>query len=125
MRYAAPETERGWAVAGRLHFLQSAANGAVSESGLSHLRLAVRRGWHMGPDRAFVLHGSYISPTGAGTPQTVAISPNEMRRTAVTRNWTVYDVKIPFPYIEGETIWLEFNPPAVANKASAARAARD
>jgi hypothetical protein len=125
VRYAAPETERGWAVAGKLHYLQAAANGGVSGSGISQLRLAVRRGWHMGPDRPFVLHAAYLSPTGAEAPRPVAIGPEEMRRTAVTRNWTVYDVKLPVPYVEGESLWLEFNPPApVAAQASAALSAR-
>jgi hypothetical protein len=125
VRYAAPETERGWAVAGKIHYLQVAANGGVSGSGISQLRLAVRRGWHMGPNRPFILHAAYLSPTGAEAPRPVAIGPEEMRRTAVTRNWTVYDVKLPVPYVEGESLWLEFNPPApVAAQASAALSAR-
>ncbi len=125
VRYTAPGTERGWAVAGKLHHLQTAANGAVTESEISQLRLAVRRGWHMGPDRPFVLHAVYVSPTGAETPRPVTIGPEEMRRAALTRNWTVYDVKLPVPYVEGESLWLEFNPsPPVAAQASAALLAR-
>jgi hypothetical protein len=125
VRYAAPGSPNGWVVAGKLHHLEAAANGVVSESEISQLRLAVRRGWHMGPDRPFVLHAAYLSPTGAEAPRPVAIGPEEMRRTAVTRNWTVYDVKLPVPYVEGESLWLEFNPPApVAAQASAALSAR-
>ncbi|HBI44106.1 MAG TPA: hypothetical protein DDY78_14825 [Planctomycetales bacterium] len=112
VRYAAPGTANGWAVAGKLHHLQAAANGVVSESEISQLRLAVRRGWHMGPDRPFVLHAVYVSSTSAETPRSVTIGPEEMRRAALTKNWTVYDVKLPVPYVEGESLWLEFNPPA-------------
>jgi hypothetical protein len=124
VRYTAADTERGWAVVGKVHRLKAAANGDVGQSEISDLRLAVRRGWHMGPDRPFVLHAAYIAPDGTGAPQSIAIAPDEMRRTAVTRNWTVYDVKIPFPYVEGEALWLEFNPPAVAGRENAALIAR-
>ena len=120
VRYNVADTERGWAVAGTIHRLQTAANGDVSQSGISNLRLAVRRGWHMGPDRPFILHTTYIASDGAATPQPVAIGPDEMTRIAVTQNWTVYDVKIPFPYVEGESLWLEFNPPKeIAHRAAA------
>jgi hypothetical protein len=112
VRYTDAQTEHGWAVAGKLHHLQTAPNGDVSQSEISDLRLAVRRGWHMGPDRPFVLHTAYIAPEGAQTPMLATIRPEEMQRTAVTKNWTVYDVKIPFPYVGGESLWLEFNPPA-------------
>jgi hypothetical protein len=125
IRYRAPETDHGWAAAGKLHYLQSSANGVVSESGISHIRLAVRRGRRKGPDQPFLLHAAYLSPTGAEPPRLVAIGPKEMRRTAVTRYWTVYDVKTPFPYLDGETLWLEFNPPAASvQQASAALSAQ-
>ena len=71
----------------------------------------------MGPDRPFVFsRGPITGRKGAEPPHRVDIGVEEMQRTAVTRNWTVYDVKIPFPTVESETIWLEFKPTAVGRR---------
>ncbi len=116
VRYTDAATDHGWVVAGTVHQLEAAANGDVGRSELSGLRLAVRRGWRMGPDRPFVLHAVYTPPDGAQSPQQVAISPDEMQKIAVTRNWTVYDVKIPFPYVEGESLTVEFRDAPLARR---------
>ena len=121
MRYSDPVSENGWVVAGTVHHLQTTVNGDVSQSDISHIRLAVRRGLHSAPDRSFVFHAAYYSRKGAEPPHRVDIAVEEMQRTAVTRNWTVYNVKLPFPTVESETIWLEFKPPAaVAGRTNAA-----
>ncbi len=68
VRYTSAETDRGWAVAGKVHHLTAATYGELTQSEISDLRLAVRRGWRMGPDRPFILHAIYMPPDGSSRP---------------------------------------------------------
>lgn len=107
VRYVAPGRLGGYAVTGRMHYLRADACGILREAGVRGVRLAVRRRGAGGPDQPFVLHARRADPGGRDAGPPLTLRPCDMRRTARTRNWTIYEVALPCPLMESESAWLE------------------